>query len=240
MSIDAEPCVVSSSSSLLLRDTRLGRRGALTLGGARRGDSRSSDDDDWSDEYEAHMRSIGYTHPAMVAALAAQHIPEGATPILDAGCGTGIMSEIMQALDHDEIVGLDASPGMLKIAAEKGHYSDLHHMYLGEPLDFADDTFQGVVSSGVFTQGHAPLSGLDELIRVTAPGGHIAFSVARTYLEGEFGINGLCVGVPVKLGAGGMEQVMEIKLTPEEQTALQGSAASVQELVDIMNKAKSE
>ena len=63
---------------------------------------------------------------------------------------------------------------------------------------------------------------------------------ACAYLEGEFGINGLCVGVPVKLGAGGMEQVMEIKLTPEEQTALQGSAASVQELVDIMNKAKAE
>ena len=63
---------------------------------------------------------------------------------------------------------------------------------------------------------------------------------ACTYLEGEFGINGLCVGVPVKLGAGGMEQVMEINLTPEEKTALQGSAASVQELVDVMNKAKAE
>jgi malate dehydrogenase len=46
--------------------------------------------------------------------------------------------------------------------------------------------------------------------------------------------------VPVKLGAGGMEQVMEIKLTPEEQTALRASAASVQELVDVMNKAKAE
>ena len=63
---------------------------------------------------------------------------------------------------------------------------------------------------------------------------------ACAYLEGEFGINGLCVGVPVKLGAGGMEQVMEIKLTPEEQTALQASAASVQELVDVMNKARAE
>ena len=37
------------------------------------------------------------------------------------------------------------------------------------------------------------------------------------YLEGEFGINGLCVGVPVKVGAGGMEQVIEIKLTDDEQ-----------------------
>ena len=63
---------------------------------------------------------------------------------------------------------------------------------------------------------------------------------ACAYLEGEFGINGLCVGVPVKLGASGMEQVMEIKLTPEEQTALQASAASVQELVDVMNKARAE
>ena len=63
---------------------------------------------------------------------------------------------------------------------------------------------------------------------------------ACAYLEGEFGINGLCVGVPVKLGAGGMEQVMEINLTAEEQAALKGSADSVQELVEVMNKAKAE
>ena len=58
------------------------------------------------------------------------------------------------------------------------------------------------------------------------------------YLEGEFGINGLCVGVPVKVGAGGMEQVIEIKLTNEEQAALNASAASVQELVDVMRRAR--
>ena len=58
------------------------------------------------------------------------------------------------------------------------------------------------------------------------------------YLEGEFGINGLCVGVPVKLGAGGIEQVMEINLTAEEKAALQGSAGSVKELVDVMREAK--
>ena len=63
---------------------------------------------------------------------------------------------------------------------------------------------------------------------------------ACVYLEGEFGINGLCVGVPVKLGAGGMEQVMEIKLTADEQAALKGSADTVQELVEVMNKARDE
>ena len=60
------------------------------------------------------------------------------------------------------------------------------------------------------------------------------------YLEGEFGINGLCGGVPSKVGAGGMEQVIEIKLTDDEQKALEGSAASVQELVEVMRNARAE
>jgi len=54
------------------------------------------------------------------------------------------------------------------------------------------------------------------------------------YLEGEYGINGLFVGVPVKLGAGGVEQIIEIQLTDEEKAALQRSAAAVKELVDII------
>jgi len=52
------------------------------------------------------------------------------------------------------------------------------------------------------------------------------------YLEGEYGINGLFVGVPVKLGANGVEEIIQINLTTEERAALQKSAASVQELVD--------
>jgi malate dehydrogenase len=54
------------------------------------------------------------------------------------------------------------------------------------------------------------------------------------YLEGEYGINGLFVGVPVKLGARGIEQIIEIKLTPEEKAALQKSASAVKELMDII------
>jgi len=54
------------------------------------------------------------------------------------------------------------------------------------------------------------------------------------YLEGEYGIKGLFVGVPVKLGAGGAEKIIEIKLTAEENAALQKSAASVKELVTVL------
>jgi malate dehydrogenase len=54
------------------------------------------------------------------------------------------------------------------------------------------------------------------------------------YLEGEYGIQGLFVGVPCKLGSRGIEDVIQIKLTPEEQAALQKSADSVKELVGVI------
>ncbi len=54
------------------------------------------------------------------------------------------------------------------------------------------------------------------------------------YLEGEYGINGLFVGVPVKLGARGIEQIFQVKLTAEEQAMLQKSADAVKELVDVL------
>jgi malate dehydrogenase len=54
------------------------------------------------------------------------------------------------------------------------------------------------------------------------------------FLQGEYGIRDLFVGVPVKLGARGVEQIIEITLTPEEDAALKKSAASVKELVDVI------
>lgn len=60
------------------------------------------------------------------------------------------------------------------------------------------------------------------------------------YLEGEYGISGLFVGVPVKLGAAGIEKVFELKLTEDELAALRKSAAAVKELVDVMQPKLSE
>ncbi len=54
------------------------------------------------------------------------------------------------------------------------------------------------------------------------------------YLTGQYGINDLFVGVPVKVGANGVEQIIEITLTAEEQAALQKSAGAVRELVDVI------
>jgi malate dehydrogenase len=56
------------------------------------------------------------------------------------------------------------------------------------------------------------------------------------YLEGEYGINGLFVGVPVKLGAEGIEKIYEVKLMAEEKQALDKSAAAVKELIEVIQQ----
>jgi len=56
------------------------------------------------------------------------------------------------------------------------------------------------------------------------------------FLEGEYGIRGLYVGVPIQLGAGGVEKVLEISLTAEEKQALAVSADHVKELVEATAK----
>jgi malate dehydrogenase len=55
------------------------------------------------------------------------------------------------------------------------------------------------------------------------------------YLEGEYGIDGLYMGVPVKLGAGGIEEIVELELTDEETSALEASAGAVREVVGVLS-----
>jgi malate dehydrogenase len=56
------------------------------------------------------------------------------------------------------------------------------------------------------------------------------------YLEGEYGVNGLFVGVPVKLGTLGIEKIYELKLTPDEQAQLDKSAGAVKELIEVIKQ----
>lgn len=55
------------------------------------------------------------------------------------------------------------------------------------------------------------------------------------FLRGEYDIDGLCIGVPVKLGAGGIEEIIQVKLSSEEKAALDKSASAVKELVEVMS-----
>jgi len=55
------------------------------------------------------------------------------------------------------------------------------------------------------------------------------------YLEGEYGIEGLYMGVPVKLGARGIEKIVELDLTDDERSALEASAEAVREVVSVLS-----
>ncbi len=142
--------------------------------------------DGWSEDYEQHMQGVGYAHPAIVASMLARLLPATDEPVLDAGTGTGILGEILTAVGYSNLSGFDASDGMLEHAKTKNIYQDLQKCFLGEPLNYENNYFSACAASGVFTQGHAPLEGLNELIRITRPGGYIIFTISRTYLGETF------------------------------------------------------
>jgi ubiquinone/menaquinone biosynthesis C-methylase UbiE len=134
---------------------------------------------DWAEQYDEDVTHFGYSYksPAVIAGFVGRYISEKDGPILDAGAGTGLIGETLALMGYSRLVALDLSPGMLEVARKKKVYSDLRQMVLGEHLDFPDNTFEAIVCAGTFTLGHAPPQSLNELVRITKPGGFIIFSL---------------------------------------------------------------
>jgi predicted TPR repeat methyltransferase len=143
--------------------------------------------DGWAEDYERRILGNGYSTPAVAAGFFGRYVkPEDGT-VFDAGVGTGITGAILAPLGYRDLVGIDVSGSMLELARNKGVYKDLRQMELGGPLDFPDDAFAAVVSTGVFAAGHAPPESFEELLRVTKPGGYMVFSVRTdVYEDGGF------------------------------------------------------
>lgn len=139
--------------------------------------------DEWAGSYDEDNAAMGFRLPVLAAAFFARWVPLGEGRVLDAGCGTGLAAENLWVLGYRDLVGIDLSNAMLEKARETGRFSELHRMLMGGPLDFASDVFSGTIVTGVFTEGHAPHSSFDELIRVTKPGGHIVFNVRDDIYE---------------------------------------------------------
>ena len=143
--------------------------------------------DEWAGEYDQDLREeFHWIAPRVTVALMAKYVAQDAR-ILDAGVGTGLVGECLIDAGYDDLHGIDLSVRMLDVARDKGLYRELRQMTLGESLDFADDTFDAVISVGVFTTGHAPAHAFDELIRITRNGGYIFFSLKTELHEEGFG-----------------------------------------------------
>jgi len=141
--------------------------------------------DEWAKTYDADLeRDFAYRGPQITIEFITRYLPRDAK-ILDAGAGTGLMGELLAEQGYGDIVGMDLSLGMLAEAGKKMVYRELRQMVMGEPLDFATDSFDSVVSVGVLTLGHAPPSSFDELIRITRPGGYIIYTLRPDVYENK-------------------------------------------------------
>jgi SAM-dependent methyltransferase len=133
--------------------------------------------DQWAKDYDSDLdEEFGWRGPQYAVDFFTRYVAKDAR-ILDAGAGTGLVGQLLAKLGYKDLVAMDMSPGMLEEARGKGVYQEFHQMVMGEPLDYATDSFDAVISIGVLTIGHAPASSFDELIRITRPGGHIVFSL---------------------------------------------------------------
>ena len=139
--------------------------------------------DQWAKRYDDDLdRDFGWLGPAIALEACKQYLPTDAR-ILDAGAGTGLVGKMLAEAGFHRLTAIDMSPGMLEEARSKGVYRDLRRMVLGQELDFPDDSFDAVVSIGVLTLGHAPARSLDEIVRVTKPGGFVIFTLRPDLYE---------------------------------------------------------
>lgn len=123
--------------------------------------------------------------PDIVAGIAAWLLPRSAR-ILDAACGTGLVGAGLHRFGFADLHGIDISPGMIAVAGRKDVYRSLRVGTLGEPLPYEDASFDAFTVTGAFTPKHAPAESLDELVRVTRPGGLAIFSLRADVDQPDF------------------------------------------------------
>jgi SAM-dependent methyltransferase len=115
--------------------------------------------------------------------LAALDVSRG-DRVIDIGCGTGDYTRhLASASEAGLVVGIDASETMVAAAARRGHAANLVYLRAdAAALPFRDGAFDAVCTAGTIHMIEEPLSALDEMIRVLAPGGRL--SIVTSYVPG--------------------------------------------------------
>ena len=111
--------------------------------------------DEWAKDYDQHLWSSGNPYVAIALGMAGKYVQDYDARILDAGCGTGNMAQVMYQMGFNNLEGLDPSAGMLAVAKRKGIYKKLHALYLAADMELPENSYDAVIASGVLTHGHA-------------------------------------------------------------------------------------
>ena len=125
---------------------------------------------EWADGYDNDLKDWGYAYPSKVKQILEKYITvKKGSKILDAGCGTGYVAEVLKALRYNNIVGIDYSKDMLRVARSKKIYKKLVCESLSKKTSLKGNQFDLVICTGVLTSGHVGPSSIKELIRLTKP-----------------------------------------------------------------------
>ena len=132
----------------------------------------------WAQAYDEDFAlSSNYLSPAKICSFFNKHAKNTDTPILDVGAGTGLVGECLYKTGNKKIIGIDISSEMLDQAKLKGCYSSLIEADITKKIPLKNDSIGAVVSAGTFTHGHVGAEALDELLRITKPGGLFVLSI---------------------------------------------------------------
>ncbi|MDD9908116.1 MAG: class I SAM-dependent methyltransferase [Ahrensia sp.] len=138
----------------------------------------------WAESYdEGFAAEQGYRTPAVIATAFAEAATEHDTPLLDVGCGTGLLAAALPPSLQASLWGLDISAQMLAVAEEKHLYQRLIEGNLLERLPFDDATFGCILSAGTFTTGHVGPQAFEELLRISKPDALFLVSVHAHYFH---------------------------------------------------------
>lgn len=128
--------------------------------------------DDWG--YQCYRTS----------ANALQHYVASDQPVLDAGCGTGLVGQALAGLGYTDITGIDISPEMLEQAEDSGHYRQVRAQDLSRtPYAFDDNQFAAIACVGVFSLIADPVPVLKEFCRLVRPQGYLVFTQQEVLFE---------------------------------------------------------
>ncbi|MBM9603817.1 class I SAM-dependent DNA methyltransferase [Desulfopila inferna] len=132
----------------------------------------------WAHLYDNDtLEVMGYVGPKVAADMLDFHLESQDSRVLDAGCGTGLVGEILDKLGYENVDAMDFSADMLSEAEKKEVYRKLYQEDMNGRLAIADNSYDATICVGTFTFAHVGPHAFDELVRVTRPGGHICFTI---------------------------------------------------------------
>jgi predicted TPR repeat methyltransferase len=135
----------------------------------------------WANLYDTDMSSWGYAYPLQLNKILTNKLKLKKTiKILDAGCGTGYVAEVLSKLNYKNITGIDFSEEMLAIARSKKIYKKLMCQSLNEKIELRSKQFELIICTGVLTSGHVGPSAMHELVRILKPQGFFICSIAES------------------------------------------------------------